>query len=57
MLQKVMDKKGVTIMELSRKSGVSRFMIYKIKNGYKGYKEVTLNKLANALEVDVEQIR
>ena len=57
MLKEVREKMGVTIVELSRKSGVSRCMIYKIENkGYKNYKNVTLNKLANALGVDVKEI-
>lgn len=57
MLKEVREKMGVTIVELSRKSGVSRWMIYKIENkGYKNYKNVTLNKLANALGVDVKEI-
>lgn len=58
MLKEVRERKGVTIVELARKSGVSRWMIHKIESkGYKNYKNVTLNKLANALGVDVKEIQ
>ena len=57
MLREVRERKGVTIVELARRSGVSRWMIHKIESkGYKNNKNVTLNKLANALGVDVKEI-
>lgn len=58
MLKEVRERKGFTISELSRKSGVGRDLIYNIElHGYKKAKNVTWYKLANALEVDVEKIK
>ena len=58
MLKEVRERKGITISELSRKSGVSRHIINKIeKHGYNHTKTTTWYKLANALEVDVENIK
>lgn len=55
-LKEVMEKKGVTNEELSKQSGVSKYMIIMIKKGYKNYKRVTIWKLANALGVDAKEI-
>ena len=55
-LKEVMEKKGFTNEELSKQSGVSRYMIIMIKKGYKNYKRATIWKLANALGVDAEEI-
>jgi transcriptional regulator with XRE-family HTH domain len=55
-LKEVMEKKGVTNEELSKQSGVSKYMIIMIKKGYKSYKRVTIWKLANALGVDAKEI-
>lgn len=58
MLREVREKKGMTTIELSKKSGVCRDLINKIElHNYKKTKNVTWNKLANALEVDVEKIK
>ena len=58
MLREVRERKGVTINELARKSGVSRHTINEIeKHDYQLAKITTWYKLANALEVDVEQIK
>jgi DNA-binding XRE family transcriptional regulator len=58
MLREVREKKGVTINELARKSGVSRHTINEIeKHDYQRTKPTTWYKLANALEVDVEKIK
>lgn len=55
-LQKLQDKAGYTNKELSKKSGVSLQMINMIKRGYKGYKRITIWKIANALGVDAGDI-
>lgn len=55
-LKEVRNKKGMTITELARESGVSRYMIIMIEKGYKDYKRVTIWKLANALGVDAKEI-
>lgn len=55
-LKKIMDRKGLTILELHKLSGVSKNMIIRIRKGYKKYKPVTLWKLANALGVDAKEI-
>lgn len=58
MLKEVRERKGVTINELARKSGVSRHTINEIeKHDYQRTKTATWYKLANALEVDVEKIK
>lgn len=58
MLKEVRENAGKTIMELSRESGVSRWLINMIeKKGYDKAKPETKKKLANVLKVDVEQIR
>lgn len=57
MLKEVRTKKGMTITELAEKSKVCRDTINKIENqGYTKAKKITLYRLANALEVDVEKI-
>lgn len=55
-LKEVRNKKGMTITELARESGVSRYMIIMIEKGYKNYKRVTIWKLANALGVEAKEI-
>ena len=58
MLKEIREKKGFTINELARKSGVSRHTINEIeKHGYQRTKISTWYKLANTLQVDVEEIR
>lgn len=58
MLKEVRERKGFTINELARKSGVSRHTINEIeKHDYKRPKITTWYKLANALEVDAEKIK
>lgn len=57
MLKEVRENTGKTITELSRESGVSRWLINMIeKKGYKKAKPETKKKLANALGVDVKEI-
>lgn len=55
MLKDVRERKGLTLREIAEKSGVSIQMIHKIEHGYKP-KRVTLGKLAQALEVEIEEI-
>ena len=55
-LKYIRNKKGLTIQELSEKTGVSRGMITLIEKGYKNYKRVTIWKIANALGVDAKEI-
>jgi transcriptional regulator with XRE-family HTH domain len=55
-LKAIRNKKGMTINELSKTSGVSNYMIIMIEKGYNKYKRVTLWKLANALGVDAKEI-
>lgn len=55
-LKEVRNRKGMTIAELSQASGVSRHMIIMIEKGYKGYKRVTIWKIANALGVEAKEI-
>ena len=58
MLREVRERKGMTTIELAAKSGVCRDLINKIElHGYRKCKSVTWNKLANALEVEVEKIK
>lgn len=57
MLKEVRESTGKTIAELSRESGVSRWLINMIeKKNYKKAKPETKKKLANALGVDVKEI-
>lgn len=57
MLKEEREKKGMTMTELSKKSKVCRDLIHRIENqGYTKAKKITLYRLANALEVDVEKI-
>lgn len=55
-LKETMEKKGWTNEELSKASGVSKYMIIMIKKGYKNYKRATIWKIANALGVDAKEI-
>jgi transcriptional regulator with XRE-family HTH domain len=58
MLREEREKKGMTTIELSTKSGVCRDLINKIElHNYKKAKNITLQKLANALEIDVEKLK
>lgn len=58
MLQKVRESKGITIAELSRISGISRWTINQIeKHNYNKAKPETWISLANALGVNVEEIK
>lgn len=55
-LKDIRQRKGLTIKELAKLSGVSYTMISMIEKGYSDYSRVTIWKLANALEVDAEEI-
>lgn len=57
MLKEVREQRGKTIAELSRESKVSKVLIRKIESGYANAKNSTLWKLANALNVGIEEIR
>ena len=48
----------MSTVELAAKSGVCRDLINKIElHNYKNAKNITLQKLANALEIDVEKLK
>lgn len=55
MLRDVRERKGLTISELSKLSGVSIQLITMIEHGHKP-KRVTLGKLAQVLQVEIEEI-
>ena len=57
MLKEEREKRGIGIAELSRKSSVSRHIIYMIESRGHKAKTTTRYKLANALGVDVELIK
>lgn len=56
MLKEVLARKGITMVELSRMSGVSYELIRKICKGYSNTKRVTLYKLANSLQVAINEL-
>lgn len=55
-LRELRQRKGLTIKELSKLSGVSYTLISMIEKGYKDYSRVSIWKLANTLQVDAEEI-
>lgn len=56
MLKEVREKKGVTIAELIKRTGISRQTIYLIEKGHIAKPE-TLFKIAIALDADINDIR
>ena len=55
MLKDIRERKGLTMSELARLSGVAIHTIWSIEQGHKP-KRVTLGKLARVLEVEIEEI-
>ena len=55
-LEELRIKKHWSKAELHRKSGVSLPIISMIEKGYKKYNKLTIQKLADALGVDVKEI-
>lgn len=56
-IREIRERRGITQVELAEKSGVSRTTIYGLESGEEKITTTkTLNKLANALGVSVEEI-
>lgn len=56
-LKAVREKKGISMSELARRSGVCRSTIWKIETGNKQARTTrTLEKIANALGVPIREI-
>lgn len=54
---KYYNKMGISILELARRSGVSRDVLYSIKNGKKeNVQLVTLEKLAKTFNTTVQDL-
>jgi len=51
-----LTKQDLTLMELSKKSGVNRVTLSNIKCGKSCREDIAL-KVANALEVDIEELK
>ena len=54
LIQSIRKRKGISIRELSRKSGVSHTQILRIETGMESPSLRTLLKLADALGVDIK---
>lgn len=55
-LKKIRESKGITILELSRSTGLSRQTLYDIENENSDTKLSTMVLISTALETDVTEI-
>src|SRR5215213_3005780 len=55
-LKEFREEAGMTVRELSERSGVSEDTITKIENGHRKGRSMTLRKLAKALKVTPHQL-
>ena len=55
-LKKLREKQSLSLSDLAQKSGVNRITIHRIENGKQKPMPRTVRKLAEALEVKVEEL-
>jgi len=56
MLKKLREKRALSLTDLAEKSGVNRITIHRIETGKQKPMPRTIRKLAEALQVDVEEL-
>ena len=56
-LKKLREQRVLSLTDLAQKSGVNRITIHRIENGKQKAMPRTLRKLAEALQVSVEELR
>jgi predicted transcriptional regulator len=56
MLQRIMETKGISPMELSRLTGLPPATIYRHLNGTRGVSSQCARKYANALRVTIDDV-
>ena len=56
-LKKLREQRVLSLTDLAQKSGVNRITIHRIENGKQKAMPRTLRKLAEALQVGVEELR
>jgi len=55
-LKKLREKRALSLTDLAEKSGVNRITIHRIETGKQKPMPRTIRKLAEALQVDVEEL-
>jgi len=56
-LKRLREQQALSLTDLAQKSGVNRITIHRIENGKQKAMPRTLRKLAEALQVNVEELR
>jgi len=56
-LKRLREQQALSLTDLAQKSGVNRITIHRIENGKQKAMPRTLRKLAEALQVSVEELR
>lgn len=56
-LKRLREKQSLSLTDLAEKSGVNRITIHRIENGKQTPMPRTIRKLAEALQVNVEELK